>query len=162
MGRRTLAAACALVALSVSSAAAQGDTFKARLSRTPVENANAALVTGSGSATATLGGRTLMVRGSFEGMKSAATIAQIHLGPKGVRGPAIFDLTVAKGPATGAGTIAGTFLLTPEQVEALRQSRFYIQIHSESVPDGNLWGWLVPSEPGAAGGAGGPGGAAGK
>ncbi len=151
-----------LVALAASSAAAQGDTFKARLSRTPVENANASLVAGSGSATATLSGRTLTIRGSFEGMRSDVTIAQIHLGPKGVRGPVLFDLTVAKGQATGAGTIAGTFLLTPEQVEALRQSRLYIQIHSESVPDGNLWGWLVPSEPGAAGGAGAPGGAAGK
>jgi hypothetical protein len=26
----------------------------------------------------------------------------------------------------------------------LRQGRMYLQLHSESAPDGNLWGWLLP------------------
>jgi hypothetical protein len=26
----------------------------------------------------------------------------------------------------------------------LLDGRVYLQIHSESVPDGNLWGWLLP------------------
>ena len=52
----------------------------------------------------------------------------------------MFDLTVTKGTS---GTISGTFSLTPVQIEAVRAGRFYIQIHSESAPDGNLWGWLL-------------------
>jgi hypothetical protein len=120
---------------------AEGDTFKARLSPVPVESAVAG-ITGSGSATAVLGDRTLTVRGTFSGMRTPATIAQIHLGPRGIRGPAMFDLTVTKGDS-GSGTIAGTFKLTPEQVEAVKQGRFYVQIHSEKAPDGNLWGWLL-------------------
>jgi hypothetical protein len=28
-------------------------------------------------------------------------------------------------------------------VEALKAGRFYIQLHSERAPDGNLWGWLL-------------------
>src|SRR6266540_2220986 len=126
---------------SARPAIAQIETFKARLSPTPVDNSTQREVLGSGSATATLMGRRLAVRGSFEGMKTPATIAQIHLGPRGIRGPVMFDLMVTKG-ANGAGTIAGTFNLTPEQAEAVRSGRFYIQIHSEKAPDGNLWGWL--------------------
>jgi len=29
-------------------------------------------------------------------------------------------------------------------VEGLRQGQIYLQIHSETAPDGNLWGWLIP------------------
>ena len=119
--------------------AVPADTFKARLSPVPVENARSG-ITGSGSATATLTGRSLVVRGTFDGMRSAATIAQIHLGQRGVRGPVMFDLTVTKGTS---GTLTGTLNLTPVQVEAVKGGRFYIQIHSESAPDGNLWGWLL-------------------
>jgi CHRD domain-containing protein len=118
----------------------QGDTFKARLSRVPIESSTLG-ITGSGSATATLSGARLSVRGNFEGLQSPATIAQIRLGQRGIRGPVMFDLTVTKATS---GTIAGTFTLRPEQVEAVRLGRFYVQIHSEKAPDGNLWGWLLP------------------
>jgi hypothetical protein len=130
-----------VVVLSFGPAAfGQGDTFKARLSRVPIES-SALGITGSGAATATLAGARLSVRGNFEGLQSPATIAQIRLGPRGIRGPVMFDLTVTKATS---GTIAGTFTLTPEQVEAVRQGRFYVQIHSEKAPEGNLWGWLLP------------------
>jgi hypothetical protein len=129
------------VLAGVKTVVAQGDTFKARLSPVPVESSTIAGVTGSGSATATLNGRSLSVRGTFEGMQSPATIAQVRLGPKGVRGPVMFDLmaTIAT-----SGTISGTATLTPEQVEAVKHGRFYIQIHSEKAAEGNLWGWLLP------------------
>jgi hypothetical protein len=132
----TLVAVLSLVRASFG----QGDTFKARLSRVPIES-SALGITGSGSATAALSGARLSVRGNFEGLQSPATIAQIRLGPRGIRGPVMFDLTVTKATS---GTIAGTFTLRPEQVEAVRLGRFYVQIHSEKAPDGNLWGWLLP------------------
>ena len=119
---------------------AQTTNYKARLAPVPVANLRDG-ITGLGSATATLAGRSLSVRGTFDGMKSAATIAQIHLGPRGIRGPVMFDLKLTKGTS---GTLTGTFTLTPEQVEAVKAGRFYIQVHSESAPDGNLWGWLLP------------------
>jgi hypothetical protein len=148
--RLSLSACIAAATLSVgSTASAQTEMYKARLSPTPVESSTLASITGAGSATATLSGRSLAVRGTFEGMKTAATIAQIHLGPRGVRGPVMFDLTVIKGTA-GAGTLAGTFTLTPELVEAVKRGRFYVQVHSEKAPDGNLWGWLLPVEKDAA------------
>ena len=146
MLRVFVAASLATAILAIGrSAAAQTDTYKARLSTMPVENARLAVLAGSGTATATLTSRSLTVRGSFEGMKTPVAIAQIHLGPRGIRGPVMFDLVLTKSPTdAGAGTIAGTFTLTPEQVEAVKSSRFYIQINGDKVQDGGLWGWLLP------------------
>ena len=41
------------------------------------------------------------------------------------------------------GTISGTFDLTPDQIDALKKGRFYVQIHSEGAPNGHLLGWLL-------------------
>jgi hypothetical protein len=124
---------------------AQAENYRARLSPVPVENTRSG-ITGSGSITATLTGRSLAIRGTFEGMQTPATIAEVHLGPRGIRGPTMFSLTVTKG-ANGAGTLAGTFNLSVEQAEAVKLGRFYVQVHSEKASDGNLWGWLLPSRP---------------
>jgi CHRD domain-containing protein len=147
MQRTFTAVVIAVATLSAGRAAsAQTTTYKARLSPVPVANLRDG-ITGLGAATATLAGRSLSVRGTFEGMKTAATIAQIHLGPRGIRGPVMFDLKLTsdlKLTKGTSGTLTGTFTLTPEQVEAVKAGRFYIQVHSESAPDGNLWGWLLP------------------
>jgi hypothetical protein len=74
-------------------------------------------------------------------MKSAATIAQMHFGARGVHGPVEFDLTVDNAPN---GTIRGSATLTKAQLDSLRKGWFYVQIHAEKAPDGNLWGWLLP------------------
>ncbi|HWN85970.1 MAG TPA: CHRD domain-containing protein [Vicinamibacterales bacterium] len=125
------------------SAIAQGsDKFTARLAWVPT--AGVERVTGKGSATATLSGRALTVTGSFEGLGGPATVARLHEGiAKGARGRAVTDLTITKATS---GTISGSATLTPEQVEALRQGKLYIQIHGDKglAPDGaNLWGWLL-------------------
>ena len=135
------AAGFAAAMLSAAPLLSQADTLKARLSPIPVETSTVTRITGSGKLSASVSGRTLTVTGTFEGLKTPATLAQIHLGPKGVRGPAMFDLTVTKATS---GTMSGTFLLTSLQMEDLRKSRFYVQLHSEGAPDGNLWGWILP------------------
>ena len=123
--------------------------FKARLSPVPIDIAMQANVAGSGSMTAVLSGSKLTLNGTFDGLKGAATIAQLHKSPtRGMRGPVVADLTVAKGAEPTAGTIAGTLDLTALQLADLEKGRFYIQLHSEKAPDGNLWGWLLPQEKG--------------
>jgi hypothetical protein len=131
----------AVLACLASSAQAQPAGFKARLTPVPVESSTAATITGSGLVTATLSGTRLSVSGTFAGMKSAATIAQVHLGPRGVRGPVEFDLTIEKAQS---GAISGSAVLTKVQLDSLKKGWFYIQIHAEKAPDGNLWGWLLP------------------
>ena len=134
--------AVALCCFAFSAAAQAQEEFRVRLTMMPIEVATRARVTGSGSASAKLEGRRLSLSGSFAGMRGPATVARLHEGPAlGVRGPAISDLKVT--PAA-KGELSGEVELTAEQVESLRKRRLYIQIHSSSAPDGNLWGWLVP------------------
>jgi len=125
---------------AAQSGARSGETFKARLSVVPIDVTMQSTVAGLGSAAAVLAGNKLTVNGTFEGLRSPATVARIHRGPKGIRGPAIFDLTISKATS---GTIGGTLELSPGQIEDLRNGRLYVQIYSERAPDGNLWGWLL-------------------
>ena len=134
----------ALVLSHPSSLDAQtGKTYRIRLSPVPIDQAMMATIAGAGSATAVLTGTKLTVTGTFEGLKSPATIVQIHKGQRGVRGPAVLDLQATKGTS---GTISGTVDLNPQQLQDLQNARLYIQLHSEKAPDGNLWGWLMPQE----------------
>jgi len=128
------------LALFAQTAAPPATSFRARLSPVPVESANASKITGAGTVTATLNGSTLTIAGTFEGMKSAATIAQVHMGQRGVRGPVEFDLQVDK---SASGNIKGTITLTKVQIDTLRKGWYYVQVHAEQAPDGNLWGWLL-------------------
>jgi len=139
----TVVALCAGVLVFGGSIAAQsGEKYSARLGWVPTAGADR--VSGKGAATGTLAGRSLSISGSFEGLGGAATVARLHEGiAKGARGKALADLTVTKDVR---GTITGTVTLTPEQVDALRQGRLYVQLHGEKglAPDGaNLWGWLL-------------------
>jgi hypothetical protein len=132
-----------LLAQTSDLVAQSSKTYRARLSPVPIDQAMMTTVAGMGSATAVLTGTKLKVTGTFEGLKSPATIVQIHRGQPGVRGPAILDLEATKATS---GTISGTLDLNPQQLQDLQNNRFYIQLHSEKAPDGNLWGWLMPQE----------------
>ena len=141
-----------LAAVTVS--AQSGEKYTARLGAVPAQNAvQTALVAGKGMATATLAGNRLTVNGTFEGLPAPATAARVHQGvARGARGKAIADLTITK---AASGMISGTVTLSPEQAEALKQGRLYIQVHSErgippeqgkvqpDVDHSNLWGWLL-------------------
>ena len=130
----------ALAALTVLPASA-ADSFKVRLRPVPIEAATAAATTGQGAATAELDGRRLKLTGSFEGLAGAATVAHLHQGSvTGVRGAAIADVAV---PMATSGAFSAELTLTAAQAEAVRQGRVYLQIHSTSAPEGNLWGWLL-------------------
>jgi hypothetical protein len=122
-------------------------TFKARLSPVPIDIAMQATVAGSGSVSAVLTGSKLAISGTFERLRSPATIAQVHKGPmRGVRGPVVFDLSVSKASDGTGGTLTGSIDLTPLQLADLEKGRLYVQLHSEKAPDGNLWGWLLLPE----------------
>lgn len=133
----------ALVALRLPLALAQQreEKFTIRLSPVPRDLQMAANVGGDGSATAVLVGSRLTITGSFKGLRSPATIAQLRRGSvTGVRGAASKELIVSK---STSGTIAGSVDLSPSEIEGLQKGQFYVQIHSEKAPDGNLWGWLL-------------------
>jgi hypothetical protein len=138
---RSIIAITIVLALTALVYAQNAQTFKARLSPMPVDATNQAGTTGLGAVTAVLAGTKLSVSGTFSGLQTPATIAKVHVGPKGISGPGVLDLTVTKATS---GTLQGELMLTSAQVEHLKRGRLYIQIHSEKAPDGNLRGWLLP------------------
>lgn len=117
--------------------------FKARLSPVPIDLAMQATIAGNGSVTASLEGNKLVITGTFQGLKSPATVARLHRAYRGIRGPAFADLKITHATS---GTISGSIDLTASQTGDLAKSLFYVQLHSEKAPDGNLWGWLLPAE----------------
>src|SRR5580704_13404695 len=130
-----------VAAIALSLAAQSRETFKAMLSAVPADIRTRADLTGSGSVTAVLEGSKLAITGSFEGLKTAATTANLHSAvAAGVRGPAIADLTI---PKAISGTIAGSIELTPQQITSLHRGGLYIEIHNEKSPHGVRWGWLL-------------------
>ena len=140
---RVVVTALALVAVTASSAA-QAPQFRARLSPVPLDIAMQATIAGSGSATASLKGTTLTISGTFAGLRTPATAARLHRGPKtAMRGPAIGDLTVT---AATTGSITGSLEVTKEQIDDLAAGRLYVIVHSQKAPEGNLWGWLLAAE----------------
>jgi hypothetical protein len=131
----------AALLLGAGGAAAQNtDTYRIHLSVVPLDVAMQANVAGIGDGTATLAGNKLTLNGAFKGLRSPATDAHIHRGPKGIPGPAILDVTVGK--ATNA-SFSASLDLTPQQVADLKNEQFYLQLNSERAPEGNLRGWIL-------------------
>src|SRR2546427_10570585 len=136
-----LGVAVAVVCLVLPAAAQNQERYKVRLATVPMDGGMRNTVAGTGSATAVLTAAKLTVNGTFDGLLSPATTADVHRGPAmGVRGSSFAVLTVSKAQK---GTLSGSIDLTPAQVQALKKGQLYIQISSEKAPDGNLWGWFV-------------------
>jgi hypothetical protein len=136
---KSLCAIAMLLTLAIP-LAAQAPQYRGRLSLMPLDIAMQSVIAGSGMATASLKGSTLSINGTFTGLKTAATTARLLRSPKpGMRGTPIGELAVS---GETSGTISGSLELTKEQVADLAAGRFYVQLHSQKAPEGNLWGWL--------------------
>jgi len=115
------------------------EVYRARLSPMPTTPQTVSTILGEGEVILMLNGNSLTIDGNFAGMSSVATGAHIHNGPPAQPGPVIYTLEVT--PAT-SGSVSGVIALSDEQVEAIKNNEFYIQIHSESNPPGELRGWI--------------------
>lgn len=129
-----------IVSTSAFSQANMGNSLRGRLSPMPVTPQTVRTITGEGEVRAVLNGTTLTVSGNYTGMSSGATMAHIHQGPKAIPGPVVLRLDVSGG---SAGTVSGTLTLTQELIDALHAESLYVQIHSETNPEGELRGWLM-------------------
>lgn len=130
------------LAILLTGPASAADSYVANLGPMPLDQANNKEKLGRGEATAALDGKTLTITGSFGGLPSPATRAHLIVGLAiGVPGTESLDLTVS--PAD-SGTVSGTLTVNAKQAAAFRTGKLYIQIDSQKVPTGNLWGWLLP------------------
>jgi len=129
-----------IFALAGPALAATG--FEAELDPAPFDASNKADTVGIGNVTASLDGRSLTITGTFSGLSSPATGAQLRMGlAMGVPGEAIGPLTLDK---AASGAVSGKIDLTAKQLAALRARALYMRIDSAKAPDGNLQGWLEP------------------
>ena len=96
--RRTLLGAAGLAPLAAAAQSTQ--VFETRLAPVPLTVDMQATIAGSGSVTATLNGRRLTIDGKFQGLRSPATVARLHLAPPARRGDAFADLKVSIGTVT--------------------------------------------------------------
>ncbi len=100
----------------------------------------------AGSASASLSDGTLVFTGSFESLSSTYSASHIHLEETGVNGPVVIPL-VATVDADGLG---GTWeaednTYTPEEslIDALRDGRLYVNVHTANFPGGEIRGQLL-------------------
>jgi len=141
MNHRALVLVALSVCMGVVSDATAADKYQVYLSAMPFNDATQPIMTGKGSASATLDGNTLTISGTFTGLSGPATKARLSLsrGP-GIPGSSFVDLKLA---GDVAGKVTGQITLDASQLAALRGGRLYIQIDSEKAPTGHLWGWLL-------------------
>lgn len=108
--------------------------------------------TGSGTVTAVLTGDTLEVTGSFSGLVSDFNAevsggSHIHTGYAGQNGPIVFNLAPALDADQRGGVFEASdnrFGLDAEQMALLSQRRFYVNVHTDDFPGGELRGQLLP------------------
>ena len=133
----SLFAAC--VAALALSACGGDNEFKATLSG-GAERPNPITTNGTGSVTATLNDKTLTVNGTFSNLSAAASAAHIH-GPADKENIAdvVCPLTAT---ANNGGTLTGTCTFTDAQVQALRDGKLYVNVHTSTNPTGELRGQL--------------------
>jgi CHRD domain len=130
----------ASLALMTAGAPALADaSFDFRLSPGPRLVGTRAETSGSGQVHASLQGRTLTLRGTYQGLLGKPTDVHLAMGSlPGVRGPVVAPLTAAD------GTISGQAVLNARQLSAFQKGGLYVEIDSVEAPDGDLWGWIMP------------------
>lgn len=105
---------------------------------------------GGGSFEIQLDGNTASVGGSFSLLSSDFDVnigAHIHLGVAGQNGPVLFPLTPILDDNLRGGEFLptdNTFVLTDEQLEALRDRELYVNIHTLDFPAGEIRGQFLP------------------
>ena len=127
--------------VAIPARAAAAEKYQVYLSAMPFNDATQPIMQGKGTATATLEGDTLSIAGTFAGLTGPATKARLAVsrGP-GIPGTFLIDLMLT-GDVTGK--VTGRTKLDAGQLAALRSRKLYIQIDTEKMPSGHLWGWLL-------------------
>jgi CHRD domain len=133
----------ALLCAAFGTPAFAADKYQTDIGPTPKNGTEGGKVQGRGTILATLDGTKFTITGKFSGLSSAATDAHLQMGlVMGGTGPSIGDLTIPQAPD---GSVSGTFNLTSDQVDALKNGKLYVMLNSQSAPKGNLWGWFQPA-----------------
>ena len=111
----------------------------------PVDLRTTSTISGAGSVTAELIGNALTITVRFNGLSSGVTAAHVHNAPVARRGGVAFAVDLGGASGT-AGEIVDTVTLADDQLDELRGDRYYVQLHTENNPGGELRGWLLRND----------------
>ena len=144
LNRRTLIVFSALLVFAGTEAARAASTsFKVSL--TGAQSVPAVETSGSGTADITYDPATRVVTWniSYSGLSSPTTMAHFH-GPAkaGENAPPVIWLST-QGSAP-ANPITGSATLTPEQAQQFLAGQWYVNVHSQSHPAGEIRGQVIP------------------
>ncbi len=96
--------------------------------------------------------RDLTIDGSFDNLVADAlnigdSPAHLHLATADATGPVIYDLTVDLDEDRRGGTFEFERTLSTDEAQAFEDLEWYVNIHSQAYPDGELRGQLDPDAP---------------
>lgn len=78
----------------------------------------------------------------YSGLSSPATMAHFHNGPANKNGPVVIWLSKQGTPPSSP--ITGQATLTPEQAQQFTAGDWYVNVHSQSHPAGEIRGQVMP------------------
>jgi CHRD domain len=143
VSRRAAMLGAALVSLGVAGLArAATQSFKVALSG--ANQVPAVKSSGTGTATITYDPATRVVTWSitYGGLSSPVTMAHFHQGASGKNGPVVIWLTKRGGMVSSP--ITGQATLTADQAKEFLAGDWYINVHTDDHPGGELRGQVVP------------------
>ncbi len=96
---------------------------------------------GIGDVEVSLDGNELRIEGDFSDLESELIVvgespAHVHKAPPGEAGPVVFPVVVTKTDDGGKLLLSQT--LTDEQMQDLRKGLYYINVHTEEHPEGEI------------------------
>jgi hypothetical protein len=129
----------------VDTGAAHADPTSFKVPLSGAECVPAVDTTGSGTAELTYDPATRIVTWNiaYSGLSSPSTMAHFH-GPakQGQNAPPVIWLSTQGNPP--ANPITGTATLTPEQAKQFTSGEWYVNVHTQSHPAGEIRGQVVP------------------
>ena len=126
-----------IIAISCKKSNSSDVVFKATINGASQTPPNSSLATGAATLTYNKDTKIFSIVVTFSGL--TATISHIHKAPVGVVGDVIFPFpSPIKSPINYTSPV-----LTASQDSALNADLYYVNIHSETFPDGEIRGQLI-------------------
>src|SRR5947208_2835677 len=80
---------------------------------------------------------------TYSGLSGPATAAHLH-GPAGQEGKAPLVVWMSKQGSPAENPIEGQATLTPEQAQQLAAGQWYVNVHTQANPGGEIRGQVIP------------------
>jgi Fe2+ transport system protein FeoA len=111
-----------------------------------VQEVPSVMTMGAGDVRAELTGDNLAISGNYDNLSSKITMAHIHIGKAGENGPVLFGLNLSLNEDSTSGSFESAdnlFTLTEGQIDTLKMGGYYVNIHTENFPAGELRGQVM-------------------